>query len=40
MKLQFEKVINKIGDVKEFVFRVPQSFTWEAGQYMHYVLPH
>lgn len=40
MKLQFKKVLDREGDVKEFVFQPPESFTWVAGQYMHYVLPH
>lgn len=40
MKLQFNTVTDKEGDVKEFVFLLPQSFSWTAGQYMHYVIPH
>lgn len=40
MKLQFVGSKNREGDVKEFVFKAPEPLTWEAGQYMHYVLPH
>lgn len=40
MKLQLKSISNREGDVKEFAFQPPQSFTWEAGQYMHYALPH
>jgi ferredoxin-NADP reductase len=40
MKLQFLGVTEKQSDVQEFVFKAPDGFTWEGGQYMHYVLPH
>lgn len=40
MKLKLLRVVSRGGDVKEFVFQPPQGFAWEAGQYMHYVLPH
>lgn len=40
MKLRFKQVANREGDVKEFSFQPPEGFGWEAGQYMHYVLPH
>ena len=40
MKLKLLRVASRGGDVKEFVFLPPESFTWEAGQYMHYVIPH
>jgi len=40
MKLQFVSSKNRTADVKEFVFKADPGFTWEAGQYMHYVLPH
>lgn len=40
MKLRLIRVDNKVSDVKEFVFEPTEPFTWTAGQYMHYVLPH
>ena len=40
MKLRLVNVTQREGDVKEFSFQPPESFTWVAGQYMHYVLPH
>jgi ferredoxin-NADP reductase len=40
MKLQFIRSISRATDVKEFVFQANPDFRWQAGQYMHYVLPH
>ena len=40
MKLQFTGVTKRQSDVQEFVFKAPEGFMWEAGQYMHYILPH
>lgn len=40
MKLQLLSVKKREGDVTEFAFKPPEDFTWIAGQYMHYVLPH
>jgi ferredoxin-NADP reductase len=40
MKLQFVESRDRAADVKEFVFKPEAGFSWQAGQYMHYVLPH
>jgi ferredoxin-NADP reductase len=40
MKLQLAEVKNRKSDIKEFVFKSEQPLNWQAGQYMHYVLPH
>jgi len=40
MKLQFTSMRNRESDVKEFVFKPTEPLSWQAGQYMHYVLPH
>jgi len=40
MKLKFVSSRNRTVDVKEFVFEADPPLTWQAGQYMHYVLPH
>jgi ferredoxin-NADP reductase len=40
MKLQFVEIRSREGDVWEFVFKSAGSLSWQAGQYMHYVLPH
>lgn len=39
MKLQLTSVQPREGDIKEFRFKPEQPLQWEAGQYMHYVLP-
>ena len=40
MKLQLVRAQEREGDVREFVFKPQESLSWQAGQYMHYVLPH
>lgn len=40
MKLRLKNTITREGDIKEFIFQPPEGFSWTAGQYMHYVLPH
>lgn len=40
MKLRLKSITDKEADIKEFAFQPPEGFTWQAGQYMHYVLPH
>jgi ferredoxin-NADP reductase len=40
MKLKFVSSKNRAADIKEFVFAAGPSLKWQAGQYMHYVLPH
>jgi ferredoxin-NADP reductase len=40
MKLKFVSSRDRTTDVKEFVFEVSPPLTWQAGQYLHYVLPH
>jgi ferredoxin-NADP reductase len=40
MKLQFVGSKNREGNIQEFVFKPTEPLSWQAGQYMHYVLPH
>jgi ferredoxin-NADP reductase len=40
MKLQLISATERGQDIKEFAFRPMEPFSWKAGQYMHYVLPH
>jgi ferredoxin-NADP reductase len=40
MKLQLISVRNREADIKEFAFHPSEPLKWQAGQYMHYVLPH
>jgi ferredoxin-NADP reductase len=40
MQLQLVRSHNRTADVKEFVFKPEQPVTWQAGQYLHYTLPH
>jgi ferredoxin-NADP reductase len=39
MKLRLISVTNREGDIKEFAFKPAEPLSWQAGQYMHYVLP-
>lgn len=40
MKLILHSKYNEFSDVMTFRFTPPPGFTWQAGQYMHYVLEH
>jgi ferredoxin-NADP reductase len=40
MKLQLVGAKDREGNVREFVFKPTEQLNWQAGQYMHYVLPH
>lgn len=40
MKLKFVQSRDRTRDVKEFIFQADSTLQWQAGQYMHYVLPH
>lgn len=40
MKLKLKKIITETSDVKSFVFTSSEPLAWQAGQYLHYILPH
>jgi ferredoxin-NADP reductase len=40
MKLRLTSKKEEVANVITFAFTPDKEFTWEAGQYMHYVLPH
>lgn len=40
MKLTLHSLHHELPDVTTFAFRPEQEIVWEAGQYMHYILPH
>ncbi|MGH7196469.1 MAG: FAD-dependent oxidoreductase [Candidatus Saccharimonadales bacterium] len=40
MKLIFLRKVPERGNAVSFFFKPPESFTWQAGQHLHYKLPH
>lgn len=40
MKFTLTKTKEETPDVRSFIWQSDEAFTWQAGQYLHYVLPH
>ena len=40
MIFTLKKTIKEAPDTHSFIFTVPKSLRWQAGQYLHYTLPH